>query len=75
MKMTVLKTDKQGLYKHHSGCIFNGSNGLVEAKMIKESRLKASKNGERIDDLEKTVESLNHKLDMILGLLSKDSEK
>ena len=43
--------------------------------MIKESRLKASKNGERIDDLEKTVESLNHKLDMILGLLSKDSEK
>ena len=44
MKMTVLKTDKQGLYKHHSGCIFNGSGGLAEAKMIKESRLKASKN-------------------------------
>ena len=73
--MTVLKTDRQGLYKHNSGCIFNGSSGLAEAKMIKESRLKASKNGERIDDLEKTVESLNHKLDMILGLLSKDSEK
>ena len=73
--MTVLKTDKQGLYKHHSGCVFNGSGGLAEAKAIKERRLKTLKNGERIDSLEKSVESLNHKLDMILNLLSKDNEK
>ena len=73
--MMVLKTDKQGLYKHHSGCVFSGSGGLAEAKAIKDRRLKTLRNVERIDNLEKTVGSLNHKLDMILGLLSKDSEK
>lgn len=64
-----MKTDKAGLYKDESGCIYNDSGGLAEAKALKERRLRSLRNEERIDELEHKIDDLNSKFDTIISLL------